>query len=173
MTHSLVLFQPSNINRKNRKTMSELVLLALFHRSFNNVWNKYSYFPNEIWLPSSLKNRLRWGMVAWFQKVDFHCFVEWFNWLFYNVLNISAIQCVHFKRQFQCMVFLCDFMKNFHFDTTCCISQKPQEQRIFNCGYGFIGKSAVIKYYQLLSKVIINGKWHFDQLAAAPTSIPP
>ncbi len=53
-------------------------------------------------------------------------------------------------------------MENFHFDT-----QEPQELLRFQCVCGgFIGKSAVIKYYQLLSKAMsINLKSRFDQLA--------
>ncbi len=36
-------------------------------------------------------------MVVWLQKINSHCFVEWFNWLFYNnyVLNMSVIQCIY------------------------------------------------------------------------------
>ncbi len=41
------------------------------------------------------------------QKIEFHCFVEWFNWLFYNnVLNISVIQCMQFKKQLNVWYFL-------------------------------------------------------------------
>ena len=51
------------------------------------------------------------------------------------------------------------FVKNFHFDAICNITQEPQEltvkQRLKNCTCGFIGKSAMIKYHQLLSQDIL------------------
>ena len=43
-------------------------------------------------------------------------------------------------------------MKKFRFIAFCNITQEPQELQRFSCAYGFISKSAVIKY-QLLSKV--------------------
>ena len=53
-------------------------------------------------------------------------------------------------------------MKNFHFKTICNITYEPQELQRFYCACEFIGKSAVIKYDQLLSKVInMNSKSHF------------
>ena len=49
---------------------------------------------------------------------------------------------------------------------------QPQELQRFNCACGFIGKSARIKYHQLLSKVkCTNGKSPFDQLATALSPI--
>ena len=49
-----------------------------------------------------------------------------------------------------------------------------QELQGFNCACMIISKSTVIKYYQLLSKVIgINGKLCFVQLATAFFSTPP
>ena len=45
------------------------------------------------------------------------------------------------------------FMTNFRFDTICNISQIPKDLQRFKCACEFIGKSAVIKYHQLLSKV--------------------
>ena len=45
-------------------------------------------------------------------------------------------------------------MKNFRFDTIYNITQEPQELQRYNCAYGLMGKSAVIKYHQLLSKVL-------------------
>ncbi len=63
------------------------------------------------------------------------------------------------------------FMKNFRFETLCNITQESQDPQTFNCACGFIGKSAVTKYHQLLSKVqCINGKSRFDQLATASAS---
>ena len=60
------------------------------------------------------------------------------------------------------------FMKNFHFDAICNITQEPQELQRFNCACGFISKSTVIRYHQLLSTVISsNGKSHVDQLSTA------
>ena len=38
-------------------------------------------------------------MVIWLQKTDFHCFVDWFKWIFYYISNVSVIQCMHFKKQ--------------------------------------------------------------------------
>ena len=56
-------------------------------------------------------------------------------------------------------------MKNFRFDTIYNITQEPQKLPKYNFASGFIGKSAVLKYNQVLSKVInINGKSRFDQL---------
>ncbi len=45
------------------------------------------------------------------------------------------------------------------------ITQEAQEElQRYSCACGLIGKSGVIKYHQLLSKVIsINGKSRFDQ----------
>ena len=41
-----------------------------------------------------------------------------------------------------------------------------------DCACGFIGKFAVIKYNQLMLKIIsINGKSHFYQLATAPSTV--
>ncbi len=58
------------------------------------------------------------------------------------------------------------FMKNFRFNTICNITQEPQELQRYNHACRFIGKSAVIKCHQLLSKVTsINRKSLFDQLA--------
>ena len=56
-------------------------------------------------------------------------------------------------------------MKNFHFNT---ITQEPKELQGFDCACRFIDKSVVIQYHQQwLPKVVsINGKSHFDQLAA-------
>ena len=46
------------------------------------------------------------------------------------------------------------FIKNFCFNTICNITQETQKLQRCNCACGFIGKSAVIKYHQLLSKLI-------------------
>ncbi len=57
-------------------------------------------------------------------------------------------------------------MKNFRFNTICNITQEPQELQRYNRAYRFIGKSAVIKCHQVLSKVTnINSRSLFDQLA--------
>ncbi len=56
-------------------------------------------------------------------------------------------------------------------DYICNINQEPQDLQIFNCACGFIGKSAVVKYHQFLSKVqCIDEKLRFDQLATASSS---
>ncbi len=58
------------------------------------------------------------------------------------------------------------FMKNFRFNTICNITHEPQELQIYNRARRFIGKSAVIKSHQLLSKVTsINMGSLFNQLA--------
>ncbi len=58
-------------------------------------------------------------------------------------------------------------MKTFHFGTICNITQEPQE---ITCACGFIATYNVLKYHQVLSKVIsINEKSSFDQLATAPS----
>ncbi len=61
-------------------------------------------------------------------------------------------------------------MKNFRFDmymyTLCSCTQE-----LFNCACGFIGKSAVIKYHQVLSKVIYIKEQHHvrsNKLISAP-----
>ncbi len=57
-------------------------------------------------------------------------------------------------------------MKNFRFNTICNITQEPQELQRYNPACRFIGKSAVIKCHQLLSKVTsTNWRLLFDQLA--------
>ncbi len=57
-------------------------------------------------------------------------------------------------------------MKNFHFSSTCNITQEPQKQQRYNRACRIIGKSAVIKCHQLLSKVTsIKMRSLFDQLA--------
>ncbi len=57
-------------------------------------------------------------------------------------------------------------MKNFRFNTICNINQEPQELQRYNRACRFIGKSAVIKCHQVLSKVTsINRRSLFDQLA--------
>ena len=60
------------------------------------------------------------------------------------------------------------FMKNFHYDTICNILQESQELQRFNCACGFISKSAVSKYYQLLTKVIAS---LFFQNLASPQNM--
>ncbi len=47
-------------------------------------------------------------------------------------------------------------MKNFCFTTICNTTQGPPELEKYNCICGFTSKSVVIKYYQLLSKVMHN-----------------
>ncbi len=60
------------------------------------------------------------------------------------------------------------FMKNFCFNAIYNITQEPKKVQRFNCAYEFIGKSAVIKYHQLVSEVIcMNWKLCFNQLATA------
>ncbi len=57
-------------------------------------------------------------------------------------------------------------MKNFRFNTIYNITQEPQELQRHNRACRLIGKSAVIKCHQLLSKVTsINRRSLFDQLA--------
>ena len=63
------------------------------------------------------------------------------------------------------------FMKDFCLNTICNITQELQRLK-YVCG-GFIVKSAVIKYHQLLSKVTsIKRKLRFNQLATASSSNP-
>ncbi len=58
------------------------------------------------------------------------------------------------------------FMKNFRFNTICNITQEPKELQRYNHACRFIGKSAVIKCHQVLSKITsINRRSLFDQLA--------
>ena len=64
-------------------------------------------------------------------------------------------------------------MKNFCFDTICNITQETQDLQGYNCASGFIGKSAVIKYYQLSKVISINRRIFFDQLATDSSSNPP
>ncbi len=55
-------------------------------------------------------------------------------------------------------------MKNFRFNTICNITQ--EELQRYNRACRFIGKSAVMKCHQLLSKVTsINRRSLFDQIA--------
>ncbi len=61
------------------------------------------------------------------------------------------------------------FMKTFCFNTICNITHEPQKLQRFHCPCMFIGKCAVIKYHQLISKVI-NQKLCFDQLATTSSS---
>ena len=111
------------------------------------------------------------------QKNWLSVFAEWCNRLLFNyVLNICLIQYIYLKSSLIYGSFWHRgrFMKTFRFDTICNITQEPQALLILNCACGFIGKSALIKYQQLLSKVIgINGKSRFDQLATVSSSIPP
>ncbi len=66
------------------------------------------------------------------------------------------------------------FMKNLHFNTICNITQEPHKLQRYKHACEFISKSAVIKYYQLLSKVIsFNRKSHFNQFDTATSSTPP
>ncbi len=44
-------------------------------------------------------------LVVWLQKIDFHRLVERFN-IWQWVLNISVIQCIHFKKQLNVWQFL-------------------------------------------------------------------
>ncbi len=57
-------------------------------------------------------------------------------------------------------------MKNFRFNTICDITQEPQELQRYNPACRSIGKSAVIKCHQVLSKVTsIDRRSLIDQLA--------
>ncbi len=57
-------------------------------------------------------------------------------------------------------------MKNFRFNTICNITQEKQELQRYNRACWFIGKPAVIKCHQVLSKVTsMNRRSLFDQLA--------
>ena len=80
-------------------------------------------------------------MVVQLQEIDFHVLQNDVNLLFYNyVLNISVIQCIHFKQQLEIgVVFLYTFVYNI-----CNIIQEPQELQRFNCACGFIDNFAVI-----------------------------
>ena len=68
-------------------------------------------------------------MVFRLQKIDFHCFVEWFNRLFYNnfVLNSFVMQYINYILKTSLMYGSswdrCRFMKNFRFDTICNITR--------------------------------------------------
>ncbi len=54
-------------------------------------------------------------------------------------------------------------MKNFRFYTNCNITQEPQELQRYNRACRFIGKSAVIKCHQVLSKLTsINRRSLFE-----------
>ena len=64
-------------------------------------------------------------------------------------------------------------MKNFRFDTICNITQKLRKLHRSNCVYGFIGKYAVTKCHQLLSKVLsrpIQRNSVFNQLLTTSSS---
>ncbi len=65
-------------------------------------------------------------------------------------------------------------MKNFHFNSICNNTQETQELQRCNNDCEFVGKSGLIKYHHLLSKVKnICGKSHLDQLATASSSTSP
>ena len=82
---------PYNWKRRNGRSELKGQLIRSGIASFNNV----------------IKQSVRWDrpfIVVRLQKIDFHCFVEWFNWLF-DVLNISShlfcvMQCTHYKKQY-------------------------------------------------------------------------
>ncbi len=62
-------------------------------------------------------------------------------------------------------------MKDFRFNTICNVTQEPQEIQRSNRACRFIGKSAVMKCNQLLSKVAgVNRRSLFDQLATGTSS---
>ena len=63
-------------------------------------------------------------------------------------------------------------MKKVRFDTICNITQEPQGLQRFNRTDGFIGKSTVIKFHQVLSTVtsINNGNSRFKQFATVSFS---
>ena len=89
------------------------------------------------------------------------------------VLNIRVIQCIHFKKQLNKWKLMRQgrFMKNFRFNNIATLLRNHKNNRDTNCARSFIGKSAVIKYHELLSKVSsINRKSLFDQLATASSS---
>ncbi len=72
------------------------------------------------------------------------------------VLNISVIQCVHFKRQLNIWQLMRQgsFYEELSFQHYLQnITQEPQELQRYNRACRFIGKSAVIKCHQLLSKI--------------------
>ncbi len=67
-------------------------------------------------------------------------------------------------------------MKNFGFDTIFATYLRTTRtiEKTRNCAWGFISKSALIEYHQLMSKVTsISGKSRFDQLAIDSFSTPP
>ncbi len=104
--------------------------------------------------------RGRLAMVIQLQKIDFHCFAELFN--YFTVCfehQCDAMHALKIGFKFGSSLDGGRFMKNFRFDTICNITQESQEIQRFNCACGSIVKSAVIKYHQLLSKIIsINGE---------------
>ncbi len=87
-------------------------------------------------------------MVVQPEKIDFRRLC---NDLIKYVLNISVlIQCVHFKTQLNSSGL---FYEELRFNTICNITQEPRGLQRYNRACRFIGKSAVIKCHQLLSKV--------------------
>ena len=58
------------------------------------------------------------------------------------------------------------------FRRACNITQEPLKLQSFNCACGFIGKSALIKYHQLMTRVSIHENSLFDQLATASSPTP-
>ena len=144
-------------------TLSKVIIsiLSYQHHPFSSTctyWflqliNVSKMYEGHITHIPSLTKQLRWGrpcMVVRFKKIDFHCAVEWFNLLVYYVLNISVIQCIHFKKQLTCMVVFeigVIFWRTFVYKIFCNITQEPQELQKFNCVCGFIGKCDAIKYH--------------------------
>ena len=75
------------------------ILSALF---LQKVQAHYHHHLLYILLAVSLK----WGrpcMIIQLKKINFHCFVEWFIWLFANcILIVSVIQGIYFKISLMC-----------------------------------------------------------------------
>ncbi len=80
--------------------------IALLSYRLYNIYRRFLvYLPWNYYCTPNAKfglirlcvylRRGRPSMVTRFQKIDFHCSIEWFNRLLYNVLNISVTVTMH------------------------------------------------------------------------------
>ncbi len=124
--------------------ISEFRHIKEAHTNLSSQWTlqvcKSSVFRVREKYLDDIKGTLAWGrpsMVDHHQKIDFHCFVEWFNRLSYSMfLHINVIQSIHFKKQLNNVWYFLSkgrFMENFRFDTICNITQEPQKLQSLNC----------------------------------------
>ena len=135
----------------------------------NQIYNLYPICQMDMLKKNKMIASVGVGpsMVVQPQKIDFCCFND------FNYFIVCCNACIlKSSLMYGCSWDVLGRFINFRFNTICNITQEPQELSDTTVHvYRFVGKSAVIKYRQLISKVTgVNSKSLVDQLATASSS---